>query len=182
MKRAVFLDRDGTINVEKEYLHRYEDWEWVPGSIEAITNLNRNGFLVVVITNQAGIARGYYNEKDLQNLHERVSLDIQAHGGKIDAYYHCPHHPEFGEDCDCRKPKPGMILRARDELNIDMARSYLVGDKAIDIYAAQAANIKPILVQTGYGSKEQSLFQPNEISIRRDLLDAVENVVLQKND
>ena len=158
-KAAVFLDRDGTLNVDKGYVHRIEDWEWIPGAIDAIAALKKAGFLVIIITNQAGLARGYYDEADMTNLHAMINEELKEHGAKIDGFYHCPHHPEFGSilECECRKPMPGMINQASQDFDIDLGRSWLVGDKASDIQAGLSAGIKSILVLTGYGNKERAL-------------------------
>jgi len=158
-KMAVFLDRDGTLNVEKGYVHRIDDWEWIPGAIESILSLKKLGFLVVVVTNQAGIARGYYSESDMHKLHEHINQELKKHSTCIDAFYHCPHHAEFGKirDCECRKPLPGMIEQAKSDLDIDLTHSWLIGDKISDIQAGMAAGVKSILVQTGYGHKERHL-------------------------
>jgi D-glycero-D-manno-heptose 1,7-bisphosphate phosphatase len=159
MKPAVFLDRDGTINVEKNYLHRVEDWEWIPGAPEAIARLNEAGYLVVVVTNQAGIARGLYTELDVQVLHAHISAELEMRGARVDAYYYCPHHPLYGErqDCNCRKPKPGMLFEAVRKMGIDLESSWLVGDKLIDMQAANAADVSGILVQTGYGRQQSNV-------------------------
>ena len=164
---AVFLDRDGTLNVDKGYVHRTEDWEWIPGAIAAIAALKKAGFLVIVITNQAGIARGYYDESDMTNLHAMINEELQEHGATIDGFYHCPHHPEFGavRECKCRKPMPGMIDQAKQDFNIDLARSWLVGDKVSDTQAGLAAGVKSILVQTGYGNKERALLGDDVICV-----------------
>lgn len=148
---AVFLDRDGTINVEKNYLYQVQDWEWISGAREAIKLLRDCGFLVVVITNQSGIARGYYTSDDVSALHRHVDEELLKIGAGVDAYYWCSHHPDFGSNCNCRKPSPGMILQAVKDLNINVATSWMVGDKAIDIQAGLAAGVKSLLVQTGYG-------------------------------
>ncbi len=108
--KAVFLDRDGTLNVDKGYVHRIEDWEWIPGAIDAIVLLKKAGFLVVVITNQAGIARGYYTDTEVSHLHTRINEELKEHGATIDGFYHCPHHPEFSAECECRKPMAGNIF------------------------------------------------------------------------
>ncbi|MHB8255893.1 MAG: D-glycero-beta-D-manno-heptose 1,7-bisphosphate 7-phosphatase [Acidiferrobacterales bacterium] len=157
-RRAVFLDRDGTINVEKSYLYRLEDWEWIPGAIDAIRNLNRAGYLVIVVTNQAGIARGMYGEEDVRRLHEQIDAELAPLGARIDAYYYCPHHPDFGARiaCSCRKPSPGMILQASRDWDIDLSHSYIVGDKLADVEAGLAAGVTPILVATGYGAESRS--------------------------
>ena len=166
-KAAVFLDRDGTLNVDKGYVHRIEEWEWIPGAIGAITMLKKAGFLVIVITNQAGIARGYYDEADMTHLHAIINMELQKHGATIDGFYHCPHHPEFGEtrECKCRKPMPGLIEQAKQDFSIDLARSWLVGDKVSDTQAGLAAGVKSILVQTGYGNKERALLAQNDICV-----------------
>jgi len=151
---AVFLDRDGTINVEKNYLHSMQDWEWIPGAQDAIKLLRDAGYLVVVVSNQAGIARGYYTSEDVVALHLYVQKELLELGAGVDAYYWCPHHPDFGSGCNCRKPAPGMLLQAAQDLNIDLAASWMVGDKAIDVQAGLAAGVSSLLVQTGYGVKD----------------------------
>jgi D-glycero-D-manno-heptose 1,7-bisphosphate phosphatase len=151
-RRAVFLDRDGTINVEVNYLHRVADLTLIPGAPEAIARLNAAGFFVAVITNQAGIARGFYTEVELRALHEHVSDLLGAHGARVDAWYFCPHHPDFTGSCECRKPAPGMLLAAAEEHDLDLAQSWLVGDSAGDIGASIAAGCRTILVRTGYGA------------------------------
>lgn len=155
----MFLDRDGTINVEKNYLYRIEDWEWIDGAPEAIRQFNQSGFKVVVVSNQAGIARGMYGRADVDNLHAFVSAGLRKIGATIDAFYYCPHHPECGEarTCSCRKPSPGMFLRAAEELNIDLSRSWMIGDRLVDVQAAKAANVASILVRTGYGATDVRL-------------------------
>ena len=159
--RAVFFDRDGTLNVEKNYLFRVADWEWLPGAIEAIQTLNQRGFQVVVVTNQAGIARGLYSVRDLEGLHAWVNEDLSRHGATIDAYYYCPHHPDFGGPCSCRKPEPGLLFRAAQERGIDLAQSFLVGDKATDIQAGIAAGCSPFLLASGCGELERGNVPPN---------------------
>ncbi len=158
MPKAVFLDRDGTINVEKNHLYKPEEWEWIPGSLEAIRGLNRLGYLVIVVTNQAGVARGLYSSADVDRLHEHVDALLAVAGAKIDGYYYCPHHPGYGEirNCACRKPKPELLFRAQAEHAIDLRNSYMVGDKASDVLAGYAAGVTPILVMTGYGQRELS--------------------------
>lgn len=153
MNKAVFLDRDGTINIEKNYLYKSDDWEWIEGSVEAIKGFNRLGYLVIVISNQAGVARGLYNCEDVDRLHDYVSRLLEVAGAKIDGYYYCPHHPGYGEvrDCDCRKPKAGLLFKAQAEYAIDLKKSYMIGDKASDILAGYEAGVTSILVTTGYG-------------------------------
>lgn len=174
---AVFLDRDGTLNVEKNYLYRPDDWEWIPGSVEAIRQINEMGWLAIVVTNQAGIARGFYSEADVGRLHFHVDGLLAAAGARIDAYYICPHHPDFGtqRNCDCRKPQPGMLLHAAKEFSIDLAGSYMVGDKESDIQAAQRAGVTPILVVTGYGRIENAAIS-QEIIRAETLLAAMQGI------
>lgn len=164
---AVFLDRDGTLNIDKGYVHRIEDWEWIPGAIDAIAAFKKAGFLVIVVSNQAGIARGYYHEQDVINLNLMISRELKEHGTVIDKFYHCPHHPDFGaiRECVCRKPMPGMIEKATQDFDIDLGRSWLVGDKTSDIQAGLAAGVKAILVQTGYGSNERALLRDGDICV-----------------
>ncbi len=179
MKHAIFLDRDGTINVEKNYLHRTKDWEWIPGATKAIRNFNEAGYLVVVVTNQAGVARSLYSEEEVRRLHEFIDSELAKEDALINAYYICPHHPDFGEqtNCDCRKPRPGMLLSAARDLCIDLVSSWLVGDKLSDIEAAEAAVVTPILVCTGYGQKD-SLRLPANIRVEKDLYAASEHILL----
>lgn len=154
--RAVFLDRDGTLNVEVNYLHRIEDFVMIPGAAQAIKALNAAGYLVIVVTNQAGIARGYYDESALHRLHEHVSQALAREGAEIDAIYFCPHHPDFVAPCDCRKPAPGMLLQAAADHRIDLARSWLVGDTLSDMGAGRGAGCRTVLVRTGYGARSES--------------------------
>jgi D-glycero-D-manno-heptose 1,7-bisphosphate phosphatase len=154
LKPAVFLDRDGTLNVEKNYLHRIEDWEWITGAPLAIKALRNQGFTIIVVTNQSGIARGMYGRDDVVKLHDYVNAELAKLGTKIDAFYFCPHHQNFGEACDCRKPKAGMLFEAAKNHSIDLGRSWLIGDKSIDCEAALVAGVKPILVKTGHGVRE----------------------------
>ena len=153
---AVFLDRDGTINVEKDYLYKVEDFEFIPGVPEAIKSLKDAGFLVIVVSNQSGIGRGYFDEQAVEVLHRHIQEELAGYGTSIDAFYFCPHHPEKGvgdykTTCDCRKGEPGMLLQAADEYNIDLENSYMVGDKLADIEAGRRAGCEQVLVLTGYG-------------------------------
>lgn len=171
---AIFLDRDGTINIEKNYLHQTQDWEWIPGAIEAIKLFNKKGFFVVVVTNQAGIARGLYTTKEIDILHSYVSSQLRSYGAKIDKFYYCPHHPNYDEKerCNCRKPSPGMLLEATKDLNIDLNNSWIVGDKISDIAAGKNFNLKSILVLTGHGNKEKDLLVQEDQIVCNDILEA----------
>jgi len=145
--RAVFLDRDGTIARDAHYCRRREDFDILPTVPEAISLLNRDGFKVVVVTNQSGIARGYFNEETLAQIHHKMEQDLARGGARIDAIYYCPHHPEEG--CGCRKPKTGLFRKAARELSIDLKRSYVVGDMPMDIDAGRALGCQTALVTTG---------------------------------
>jgi D-glycero-D-manno-heptose 1,7-bisphosphate phosphatase len=155
---GVFLDRDGTINEERNYIRTPDELILFPGAAKAIARLNRAGLATCIISNQSGIARGFLTESDLIPIHERLAAELEKEGGHVDRVYYCPHHPAEGNppyrrDCDCRKPKTGMIDRGAKELGIDIRSSYLVGDSIVDMQAAQAAGLTPILVLTGYGMK-----------------------------
>jgi D-glycero-D-manno-heptose 1,7-bisphosphate phosphatase len=158
-KRAVFLDRDGTINVEVGYLSRPEDFVLIAGSGQAIRRLNEAGFVVVVVSNQSGVARGYFTEEDVGSINERMVRDLGLHGARLDAIYYCPHHPEFGEgdyrrECDCRKPSPGMVEQAVRRFGIDVKKSFVVGDHRGDIVLGRNVGATSIFVLTGHGSEE----------------------------
>lgn len=147
MNKAVFLDRDGTINVDKGYVYKIDDFEFISGTIEAIKKLNDNGYLVIVVTNQSGVARGYYTEEDIHKLHVYINRELQKYGAHIDKYYYCPHHPDYGNElykkqCDCRKPKTGMIDQAIKDFNIDRKKSFMIGNKISDIQAGLSAKLK----------------------------------------
>jgi D-glycero-D-manno-heptose 1,7-bisphosphate phosphatase len=168
----VFLDRDGTLNVEKNYLYRIEDFQWVPGAPEAVKKLNDAGFWVIVVTNQAGIARGFYKEADMRRLHDHMAEDLAKIGARIDGFYFCPHHPDDPKGCDCRKPKPGMIRQAEKDFDIDRAASFLVGDRVQDVEAAKAAGVSPILVKTGYGAEESLRLAQGAAPVVEDIAEA----------
>jgi D-glycero-D-manno-heptose 1,7-bisphosphate phosphatase len=144
---TAFLDRDGVLNVDKGYVHRPEDLEWVDGAPEAVRLLNEAGYRVIVITNQSGIARGLYNEDALCHFHEHMQARLDEYGAHIDAFYYCPHHPDgrvpqFAVACDCRKPNAGLLEQADRDLPVDKVRSFLVGDKDHDLQAARAFGIE----------------------------------------
>ena len=141
---AVFLDRDGTICKHVPYLSRPEQFELLPGTVEGIRILNRLGLKVIVVTNQSGIARGYFTEKDLQMIHERMVYEISKGGARLDAIYYCPHSPDDG--CECRKPKIGMLLRAAQEFNLDLRSCFMIGDREIDVKTGWNAGCVSILV------------------------------------
>lgn len=154
MNAAIFFDRDGVLNAEVGYLWQIEKFAWIDGARDAIKFCNERGLLVVVVTNQSGIARGMYTAADVAKLHDFMQKSLSEVGAHIDAFYFCPHHPEgtvaeFAVTCDCRKPKPGMILRACEELQIDPARSILFGDSQRDIDSARAAGLRDGILFTG---------------------------------
>ena len=178
MVKAVFLDRDGTINVERDYLFRCEDFEFISGVPQAIKKLNDAGFLVIVVTNQSGVARGYYSEADVTLLHGFVKQQLTQKGAHIDGFYYCPHHPDKGDDpyrkhCRCRKGQPGMLLDASRDFKIDLTQSFIVGDKLADVEAGLAVGSVPILVLTGHGEQERAKI-PVGTQVCADLLSAVE--------
>lgn len=176
LKRAVFIDRDGTINVEKEYLYRVDDFEFVPGAPQALRLLNDAGFLVVVVTNQSGVARGYYTEEDVGILHRHIAAELAKTGARVDAWYYCPHHPSgrgsYSLPCRCRKPLPGMLLEAARHHNIDLAESVMIGDRLADMEAGIAAGCRTILVRTGYGAADEARVSPGTM-VCDDLLAGV---------
>jgi len=155
---AVFLDRDGTINVEKNYLCRFADWEWIAGAKDALQRFKAAGFAVVIVSNQSGIARRMYTVEDVNYLHEQVIQQLDSDQPVIDAIYFCPHHPAFGPptSCDCRKPAPGMLLKAAADLNLDLANSWIVGDKLSDLEAGVVLGLRTVLVRTGHGAVHEA--------------------------
>lgn len=179
--RAVFLDRDGTINVEKEYLHLPQDFEFIPGAPLAIKMLRDAGFCVVVVTNQSGVGRGYYDEAAVYDLHRHMDAELAESGAKVDAYYFCPHHPQHGidayrQECDCRKPLPGMLFQAAAEFSIDLSSSYIIGDKLADVEAGLKAGCRPLLVRTGYG-EEATAGLPDGVLSFSDILEAARAII-----
>lgn len=168
MKPALFLDRDGVINVEKNYVHRIEDFEFIDGIFELCKMAQDMGYAIIVITNQAGIGRGYYTEADFHRLTEWMIDQFRQHGIHIDGVYFCPFHPtggvgEYRRESFDRKPNPGMLLRARDERGIDLAQSVFVGDKASDMEAAGAAGVPNKVLLTR--SKEEGETHPGSLVI-----------------
>ena len=155
IKKFIILDRDGVINEDSdEYIKSPEEFIPIPGSLAAIAKLNQAGYVVVVATNQSGIARGYYDEATLQAMHEKLRQLLTKEGGNIDRIYFCPHGPD--DDCTCRKPKPGMLRKILTDYNMDPVNVVAVGDSLRDLQAAQAVGIKSILVRTGKGKKTEA--------------------------
>jgi D-glycero-D-manno-heptose 1,7-bisphosphate phosphatase len=158
-KAAVFLDRDGTLIEDVGYLDHSSRVVFYPWTIDAVRALNRAGLAVVVTTNQSGVARGYFSEAHIHEVHDHITDVLAAGGAHIDAYYYCPHHPEgtvgdYGRVCDCRKPGTGMVERAVRELGVDPRRSFAVGDRWLDVGMAKAAGSRGILVKTGVGAAQ----------------------------
>jgi len=152
--RAIFFDRDGTLNLDTGFLHDKSEFVWIDGAIDALKLCRKCGFLTIVVTNQSGIARGFYTEADTENLHLWMNEELDKLGAKIDGFYYCPHHPEgklakYRKVCACRKPAPGMIERAAKDFDIDRALSYLIGDRQSDMDAAKAAGVRGLLYQGG---------------------------------
>lgn len=189
MKRraAVFLDRDGTINEEIGYIDCMDKLRLIPGSAEAIRRINESGMKAVVVTNQSGIARGLFAESFVAETHTRLALMLRAEGALIDAFYFCPHHPTAGlgaylRACECRKPAPGLLLRAASELQLDLARSYMIGDMLTDIEAGERAGVKGILLRTGHGqaaAAEMGGVRP--VFVAGDLLSGVQWILEKGN-
>ena len=156
---ALFIDRDGTLSEEVGYVNHPSRFRVFPYSAEAIKLLHDNGWLAIVVTNQAGVARGYFAEEIITQVHERLRADLEKSGAKLDAIYYCAHHPSVGEppyrlDCDCRKPRPGLIERAAADFPIDLERSWMVGDRYGDIELARNAGLHAAFVLSGYGRGE----------------------------
>lgn len=175
--RAVFLDRDGTINEEVNYLCDTNNLKILPGVAEAIRMLNKNKYKVIIVTNQSAVARGLLTIEKLNKIHEKLLNLLSSKGAVIDAIYYCPHHPS--ENCECRKPKIGLILRASREHNIDLDKSYMIGDKLADIEAGKKAGCVTILVKTGYGKEEINKinFEVQPDFIAEDLYEAVKIIL-----
>ena len=154
---AVFFDRDGTLNEEVEFVSAPEQLRLIEGAGRAVRAVNESGFLTFVVSNQSGIARGLFTEADLVPIHEKLERELAASGARIDRIYYCPHHPTAGippyrVDCDCRKPRAGMLRRAEREMGADLSRSYVIGDRIVDVLAGRSVGAKGILVLTGYGA------------------------------
>jgi len=163
---AIFLDRDGVINKEVNHLSDPNNFEFIEGSIEALKILKQKGFLLIIITNQAGIARGLFTDETLKSIHNKMNKRLKQDGVELDDIFYCPHHPDFSGPCDCRKPNPGMIFNAKSKYNIDLNNSFMIGDTLKDIQTGIAAKCKTVLVLTGYGKEEQK----NISSIKPDMI------------
>ena len=184
MKKAIFLDRDGTINVEKDYIYKSEDLVFEEGTIEALKTFKNLGYILIVISNQSGIARGYFTEEDLNIFNNNMNEILKKNGVEITEFYCCPHHPdglgEYKKVCECRKPNNKMIEDAIKKYNIDREKSYMVGDKISDIEAGFKSNLKTVLVKTGYGLKDMEKIDKNETLICENLKDFSEILKREK--
>lgn len=189
-RRAVFLDRDGTINRDVGYPHDYALIEVYPYSFEAVRKIKQAGFLAVIITNQSGVGRGLIEESNLGDIHRRMQASFQAKGAHFDGIYYCPHYiqstdPSYRKDCSCRKPHPDLGVKAAKDLNIDLPGSYMVGDKVEDIEFGFNIHARPILVLTGYGKasldKLKAMNSP-PAHVAPTLLDAVNWILEQEQE
>ena len=183
-QRAIFLDRDGTMNVSKGFISKVEDLELIPGTVEAVKAINKSGALAIVITNQPVIARGECSFEELHNIHNKLKTLLGEKGAFVDDIFYCPHHtdkgfegevPELKFDCECRKPKTGMIKEAVGKYNIDLSQSYMVGDSTMDLEMARNAGVKSVLVNTGFAGNDGKYSRKCDIEAK-DLLDAVEKI------
>ena len=184
------MDRDGTISEEVGYINHASRFRLFPYSVAAIKYLNENGWLAIVVTNQAGVARGYFPEAMIETVHADMTKQVNDAGGRIDAIYYCAHHPSVGEppyrfDCDCRKPKPGLITRATEDFDIDVSNSWMIGDRYSDVELAHNAGVKSMLVMSGYGRGEWEhqraswTLQPDLVT--ENLLEAVQAIVQENS-
>ncbi|WP_146959351.1 D-glycero-alpha-D-manno-heptose-1,7-bisphosphate 7-phosphatase [Leptotrichia wadei] len=180
--KFVLLDRDGVINVEKSYLHKIEDFEYEKNVVEGLLKLRDLGYRFAIITNQAGIARGYYTEEDYLKLQSFIEDDLFKKGIKIEKSYFCPHHPnvsgKYGIECNCRKPNTGNFELAIKEFNIDVKNSFMIGDKITDLIPAKKLGIMPVLVKTGYGLKSLEELGGTGLDpmVVDDILDFADNI------
>ena len=188
--RAVFLDRDGTVNEEVGYVNHVERFTLLPRVGEAIRLLNQNGLKTVVITNQSGVARGYFPESLVPLVHQKMQELLKKDGAHLDGIYYCPHHPDVGappyrQKCRCRKPEPGLIEEAVKDLDLDLRRCYMIGDRGVDIEFAHRVGAKGILVLTGYGKGEWEYWgrqwKETPEYVAQDLFEAVRWILLQES-
>ncbi len=186
MRPAIFMDRDGTLSHEVGYVNHVSRFRLFPWSVEAVKLANRAGWLAVVVTNQAGVARGYFPESVIHEVHGALGRAMAEGGARLDAVYFCPHHPSVGEppyrqDCDCRKPRPGLLKRAEKELGADLSRSWVVGDREGDLKLAWKVGARGALVKSGYGLGEWTHLAPGWSRppdlVAEHLLEAVECIV-----
>jgi len=184
---AIFLDRDGTITREVDYLRAVKDLRLLPGAASAVRTLNEAGFAVVVVTNQSGIARGLLTEKQFHEIHAALVQRLARHRARLDGMYYCPHHPQatvarYRQECECRKPAPGLLRQAARELDLDLTHSYAIGDRARDLAPGRAVGCRTVLVRSGYGAEQEAnwgeTWRPDQVT--KDLRAAAEWVLKQE--
>jgi D-glycero-D-manno-heptose 1,7-bisphosphate phosphatase len=190
MNRAVFLDRDGTLNEEVGYVNHASRFQVFPWAAEAVRLINQAGYKVIVLTNQSGVARGLFSDSLVHEVHYKLETELNKQGARLDAIYYCPHHPSgrvapYCVECDCRKPRPGMVERAQREFDLDLGRCYFVGDRYLDVSLAHTVGARGILVLTGYGLGErdyQQMTWPRQPDhIAEHLLDAVRWIIAHEH-
>jgi D-glycero-D-manno-heptose 1,7-bisphosphate phosphatase len=190
-KPAVFIDRDGTINEQLGYINHLSRFVILPGVSEAVRLLNKNNWWAIIVSNQGGVARGYYPIDLVDEIHAFLKSSLKEQGAIIDGIFFCPHHPagvlpEYSSECDCRKPETGLIDKAREAFDIDMSNSYVVGDRHVDIELASRLNLKGVLVKTGYGLGEMEYIIPGKqlkpYHVAEDLLDAVKWILNKEKE
>jgi D-glycero-D-manno-heptose 1,7-bisphosphate phosphatase len=178
MRKAIFFDRDGVICENRDdYVKGWDEFQFLPGAMDALQRISPTSFLVIVVTNQSAINQGLVTRQTVEGIHEKMISEVKAKGGRIDAVYYCPHTPV--ENCPCRKPKPGLLLAASKDLEIDLTRSFMVGDKLSDLDAGHAAGCAGILVLSGKGGKQDLSRIGKELVIVKDMYEAV-TVILSK--
>lgn len=189
MNKAVFLDRDGTINVEKNYLYKKEDFEFLPGVIPALKQLQAAGYLLIIVTNQSGIARGYYSEQDFLDLNDWIITILAEQGIYISKVYYCPHHPDadnekYRVNCECRKPKPGMFLKAKQDFDLDLGACFAIGDKIRDCCICELTECRGFLI--GNNEKKEVIERVKtgefkNVSYAADLFKAAVQIIASEN-
>ena len=178
---AVFLDRDGTVNVEANYVSSPDQLQLIPHAANAIRTLNSLGIRVFIITNQSGVARGYFSEAAVHDVHNALKALLEKENAFVDDFFYCPHLPgtpdeRYNRECDCRKPKPGMLHQAEQKYAVNLRRSFIVGDRCIDMAAGKAVGAGTVMVSTGYGAEEILNCRDRADFFARDLLDGVEYI------
>jgi D-glycero-D-manno-heptose 1,7-bisphosphate phosphatase len=188
MNRAVFLDRDGTVSEEVGYVNHIDRFRLYPWSADSIRRIREAGFLAFLITNQSGVGRGYFPETLVHETYRLLQRELELSGTRLDGMYYCPHHPdakldEYRRHCSCRKPRPGMLLRAAEEWELDLEASFLVGDRYLDVQTAHAAGVRGVMVLSGYGRGEylyeRSLWERPPDHVAENLADATDWIVQQ---
>ena len=186
VRRAVFIDRDGTISEEVGYVNHVSRYRVFPFAAEAVRALQAAGWLAVLVTNQAGVARGYFAEEMIGQVHALLAAELEKGGARLDAVYYCPHHPSVGEppyrlDCDCRKPRPGLIHEAARKFDLDLAQCWMVGDRYSDVLLARNAGVRPAFVLTGYGRGEyeyqRHAWEHHPDLVAENLLEAARKII-----